>query len=40
MRQARGTQGIEKLKPFARFVLLGYDYVITTPDAKAGVSLY
>jgi hypothetical protein len=20
--------------------LLGYDYVITTPDAKAGVSLY
>jgi hypothetical protein len=40
IRQNLDTQGIEKLKPFARFVLLGYDYVITTPDAKAGVSLY
>jgi hypothetical protein len=40
VRQALDTQGIEKLKPFARFVVLGYDYVITTPDAKAGVSLY
>lgn len=40
IRQSLDTQGIEKLKPFARFVLLGYDYVITTPDAKAGVSLY
>jgi hypothetical protein len=28
------------LRPRARFILLGYDYVITTPDAKAGVSLY
>ena len=34
------TQGIEKLTPTARFILLGYDYVITTPDAKAGISLY
>jgi hypothetical protein len=40
VRQTLDTQGIEKLKPFARFVVLGYDYVITTPDAKAGVSLY
>lgn len=40
VRQALDTQGIEKLKPFARFVVLGYDYVVTTPDAKAGVSLY
>jgi hypothetical protein len=23
-----------------RFALLGYDYVIPTPDAKAGASLY
>jgi hypothetical protein len=28
------------LKPFSRFVLLGYDYLITTADAKPGVSLY
>jgi len=40
LRQTLDTQGIEKLKPFARFVVLGYDYVVTTPDAKAGVSLY
>lgn len=40
IRQALDTQGIEKLKPFSRFVVLGYDYVVTTPDAKPGVSLY
>jgi hypothetical protein len=40
IRHALDTQGIEKLKPFARFVLLGYDYIVTTPDAKPGVSLY
>lgn len=40
MRQSLDTRGLEKLKPFARFVVLGYDYVVTTPDAKAGVSLY
>jgi hypothetical protein len=40
VRHSLDTQGIEKLKPFARFVVLGYDYVVTTPDAKAGVSLY
>jgi len=40
VRQALDTQGLEKLKPFARFVILGYDYVVTTPDAKPGVSLY
>ena len=34
------AKGIEALKPFSRFTLLGYDYVITTPDAKPGVSLY
>jgi hypothetical protein len=40
IRQALDTKGIEALKPFSRFALLGYDYMITTPDAKAGVSLY
>jgi hypothetical protein len=40
IRQALDTKGIDALKPFARFILLGYDYVITTPDAKPGVSLY
>jgi hypothetical protein len=40
VRQSLDTQGIEKLKPFARFVVLGYDYIVTTPDAKPGVSLY
>lgn len=40
IRQALDTKGIDALKPFSRFVLLGYDYVITTPDAKPGVSLY
>jgi hypothetical protein len=40
VRHALDTQGIEKLKPFSRFVVLGYDYIVTTPDAKAGVSLY
>jgi hypothetical protein len=40
IRQALDTKGIGALKPFSRFILLGYDYVITTPDAKAGLSLY
>ena len=40
IRQTLETQGIEKLKPMSRSILLGYDFVITTPDAKAGVSLY
>lgn len=40
IRQALDTKGIEALKPFSRFVLLGYDYVITTAKANPGVSLY
>jgi hypothetical protein len=40
IRQALDTKGIDALKSFSRFVLLGYDYVITTPAAKAGASLY
>ncbi len=40
IRQSLDTKGIDALKPFSRFVLLGYDYVITTPDAKAAESLY
>jgi hypothetical protein len=40
IRRSLDTKGINALKPSTRFLLLGYDYVITTPDAKAGVSLY
>ncbi len=40
IRQALDTRGIDKLKPVTRMILLGFDYVITTPDAKPGVSLY
>jgi len=40
IRQSLDTKGIEALKPLSRAMLLGYDYVITTPAAKAGVSLY
>ncbi len=40
VRQTLDTKGIEKLTPTARFILLGFDYVITTPDAKAGTFLY
>lgn len=40
IRQSLDTKGINALKPFSRFLLLGYDYVVTTPDAKPGVSLY
>lgn len=40
IRQSLDTKGIDKLKPFARFVVLGYDFVITTRDAKPGTSLY
>jgi hypothetical protein len=40
IRQTLDTAGIDKLKGLSRCILLGFDYVITTPDAKAGVSLY
>jgi hypothetical protein len=40
IRQLLDSKGIDGLKPFSRFVLLGYDYVITTSDAKPGTSLY
>jgi hypothetical protein len=40
IRQSLDNKGIDALKPFSRFLLLGYDYVVTTPDAKAGESLY
>src|SRR3982751_419521 len=40
VRQSLDNKGIDRLKAFTRFVLLGYDYVITTPDAKPGTSLY
>ena len=40
IRQSLDTKGIEALKPFARFALLGFDYVVTTPDAKPATFLY
>ena len=40
IRQSLDNKGIDALKPFSRFLLLGYDYVVTTPDAKAAESLY
>lgn len=40
VRQTLETRGLNKLKPMTRFFLLGYDYVITTPDAKPSTSLY
>lgn len=40
IRQTLDTKGLNKLKDFARSTLLGYDYVVTTADSKAAVSLY
>jgi len=40
IRQSLDTKGIAALKPFARFIVIGYDYVITTADGKPGASLY
>jgi len=40
IRQALDTKGIESLKPLSRAILIGYDYIVTTPDAKPAVSLY
>jgi hypothetical protein len=40
VRDALETEGIAKLKPMTRFFLLGYDYLITTPNAKAATPLY
>lgn len=40
IRAALDADGIAKLTPFARFLVLGYDYVITTPDAKPATPLY
>lgn len=40
VRQSLDNKGIDHLKTFSRFMLLGYDYIITTTDAKPGTSLY
>ena len=40
VRQTLDSKGLNKLKPFSRLIVLGYDYVITTADARPGVSLY
>jgi hypothetical protein len=40
IRQALDTGGIAKLKPESRFLLIGFDYLITTSDAKPATFLY
>lgn len=40
VRQALDTNGILKLRLESRFLLLGFDYLITTPDAKPATFLY
>lgn len=40
IRQSLDTKGIEALEPMSRFLLLGFDYVITTADAKPAKFLY
>lgn len=40
IRQSLDTKGINALAPMSRMILLGFDYLITTPDAKAGQFLY
>lgn len=40
VRQVLDTKGLEKLSQMSRFMVLGFDYVITTPDAKPAISLY
>ncbi len=40
IRQSLNSKGIDALKPFSRFLLLGYDYVVTTADAKPAEFLY
>ena len=40
IRQSLDTKGIDKLKAFARTTLLGYDYIVTTAEAKAATALY
>jgi hypothetical protein len=40
IRQTLDNKGMEKLSAMSRGILIGYDYVITTPNAKPGVSLY
>lgn len=40
LRQTLDNKGIDALKPMTRFILLGYDYLITTANAKPAVFLY
>ena len=40
IRQALDTGGISKLSAESRFLLLGFDYIITTRDAKPATFLY
>jgi hypothetical protein len=40
VRETLETAKINALKPMTKFLLLGFDYVITTPDAKPATPLY
>jgi len=40
VREALETEKINALKPMTKFLLLGFDYVITTPDARPATPLY
>ncbi len=40
VREMLEARGIDELPQFARFALLGFDYLITAPDAKPATPLY
>jgi hypothetical protein len=40
IRKTLDTKGIGALSPMSRMILIGFDYLITTPDAKPGKFLY
>lgn len=40
VREKIDAAGIEKLAPFGKFALLGFDYLITTPDGLPATPLY
>jgi hypothetical protein len=40
IRQRLDTRGIDALSPMSRMILIGFDYLVTTPDAKPGKFLY
>lgn len=39
IRKEMDIKGIDKLAPMTRFLLLGFEYLVTTPDAKPATPL-